>query len=76
MHAVQMCLAIEILNATPEERRAAAFRVAATSLMNGSASEDEREAALEHAHRAGVTISEYLYARLLLQASMGQRGES
>jgi hypothetical protein len=70
MHAVEMCLAIEMLSATPDERLAAAFRMAETSLMNGSATETEKQAALEDASRAGVTTSEYLYARLLLQASM------
>jgi hypothetical protein len=44
--------------------------MAETSLMNGSATETEKQAALEDASRAGVTTSEYLYARLLLQASM------
>ena len=76
MSAAQMCLAIEVLDANPEERRTAAFRFAATSLMNDSASEEERQAALEEAHRAGVTTSEYLYARLLLQASMWVREDS
>jgi hypothetical protein len=47
-----------------------ALRLAEISLMNGCASEGERDSALWSAERAGVTTSEYLRARLLVEAGI------
>lgn len=51
-----------------EQKNKAILRLAVVSLMNGSASESDRAAALRVAEQAGVTVSEYLHARLLLNA--------
>src|SRR5262245_51223934 len=45
-------------------------RLAAISLANGTASDQQRRLALIEAQRAGITTSQYLKARLLLSASM------
>lgn len=47
-----------------------ALRLAEISLMNGCASEGERDSALRSAEGAGVTTSEYLRARLLVRAGI------
>lgn len=48
----------------------AALSLAEISLMNGSASEDQKEAALHLAQRAGVTTSEYLRALIFVETSI------
>jgi hypothetical protein len=55
--------------AVAENRLNAALSLAAVSLMNGSASQAQRDAALAAAQRAGVTALDYLRFRLLLQAA-------
>lgn len=54
-----------------EQKSKAILGLAIVSLMNGSASESDRAAALRIAEQAGVTVSEYLHARLLLNAQVG-----
>lgn len=57
------------LTQSREQRNQAILRLAVASLMNGSCSASDRDAALALAKQAGITFSEYLRARLLLQAA-------
>lgn len=61
---------------TTEEKQQAILRLAIVSLMNGSASQSDRTAALRIAEQAGVTVSEYLHARLLLNAQGEPTGKN
>jgi hypothetical protein len=60
----------ELLNAVSAERHYAVLALAAVSLMNGSASDELRVRTLGVAQDMGVSNSEYLRARLLLQSSV------
>lgn len=60
----------EYPSATNAERHYAVLMLATVSLMNGAASDDLRISTLRVAQDMGVTISDYLRARLLLQSAV------
>jgi len=56
--------------ADPRGLNRAAIYLAEVSLMNGSASEGQKEAALQLAQCAGVTTSEYIRARIFVEGAI------
>lgn len=60
----------ESLNAISAEKHYAVLMLAVVSLMNGSASDELRVRTLGVAQDMGVTTSDYLRARLLLQSAV------
>jgi hypothetical protein len=60
----------ESLNAMSEEKHYAVLMLAVVRLMNGAASGELRVRTLRVAQDMGVTTSDYLRARLLLQSAV------
>ena len=70
MAYAQSTAVLAVLNVSSRVNEEPVLRLVQASLRNGLLSEAERQSALETAQQNGVTISEYLRGRLLVQAGI------